>query len=261
MSAMDEDREELRGSLTKGLRILASFDERTPRLSVAEISDRTAINRASVYRLAGVLEGLGYLKKEGATYQPSSKVFELGIPAVESLELVDHIRPHLHRIKAELPDATAINYGVLDGEEIIYLIRLHMDDIIAIRLQVGSRLPAYLSSLGKAILAAMPVDEAETIIGRMRFDPRTSKSPDSAARLRRDVERARIDGIALNDEGLTMGLRSVGAAVFNGSHVVGAVNVAALAARADVDTFVDKYGAIVKAVAEEISAEISAYQA
>ena len=75
---MASEPDPLGGSLSKGLRVLASFNERDARLTVAEISERTSVNRASVYRLAGVLEKQGYLKKEGATYQPSSKVFGLG---------------------------------------------------------------------------------------------------------------------------------------------------------------------------------------
>ena len=256
---MANEPDSLGGSLSKGLRVLASFDERDARLTVAEISERTSINRASVYRLAGVLEQQGYLKKEGSTYQPSSKVFGLGVAAVESLELVDHIRPHLDRIKNELSEATAINYGVLEGDEVIYLLRLHLDNVISINLQVGSRLPVYLSSLGKAILSAMPPEEAEAVVARIEFDPRTPNTAHGPEQLRRDLQQAREDGVAVNDEELTPGLSSVAAAVFRGSDVVGAVNVATLSARTDVETLKHQYGVLLKTVADEISADISLY--
>lgn len=256
---MANEPDPLGGSLSKGLRVLASFNERDPRLTVAEISERTSVNRASVYRLAGVLEKQGYLKKEGATYQPSSKVFGLGVAAVESLELVDHIRPHLDLLKDELPDATAINYGVLDGNEVVYLLRLHLDNVISINLQVGSRLPVYLSSLGKAILSAMSPEEAETVVVGIEFDPRTPNTAHSSEQLRRDLQRAREDGVALNDEELTPGLSSVAAPVFRGSEVVGAVNVATLSARTNVEALKNQYGVLLRRTAREISADISVH--
>ena len=256
---MPSESNPLGGSLSKGLKILAAFDERDARLTVAEISERTSINRASVYRLAGVLEQRGYLKKEGASYRPSSKVFELGIAAVESLELVDTIRPHLDRRKNELSEATAINYGVLEGDEVVYLLRLHLDDVISINLQVGSRLPVYLTSLGKAILSAMPPEEAEAVVASIKFDPRTPNTAHNPEQLRRELQQAREDGVALNDEELTPGLSSVATPVFRGSDVVGAVNVATLSARTDVETLKYQYGTLLKTVAAEISADISSY--
>ncbi|MXY74545.1 MAG: IclR family transcriptional regulator [Acidimicrobiia bacterium] len=247
-----------RGSLSKGLRILAVFDEKSPALSVAEIARRTQISRASVYRLAGALEELGYISRTERLYRPSKKVLMLGVAAVESREFVEHIRPYLDEISLALPDATAVNYGVLEGAEVIYMARRHRDDIITINLQVGSRLPAHLSSLGKAILSAMPPREAEGVLRTMDFQPRTTTTVTGADDYRAQLEEARIKGIALNDQELTVGLRSVSAPVFHGAEVIGAVGVATLATRADIETLEDHYGPILKSFVERISGEISA---
>ena len=246
-----------RGSLSKGLRILSAFDEKSPALTIAEISERTAISRASVYRLAGILEELGFLQKNGRSLRPSKKVLQLGMAAVESREFVDHIRPYLDQISSVLPQATAVNYGVLEGSDVIYLARRHLDDIITINLRVGSRLPAYLSSLGKAILSAMPDADAEEVVGRMRFERRTANTVTSAESYLAAVGEARERGIALNNQELTLGLRSVAAPVFHGSEVIGAVGVATLATRADIETLECDYGPVLKSFAEKISEEIS----
>ncbi len=245
------------GSLSKGLCILASFDERSPALRIADIARRTAISRASVYRLVGVLEDLGFLRKEGRLYRPSKKVLQLGVAAVESREYVDHVRPYLDKIMSALPEATAINYGVLEGADVIYLARRHRDDIITINLAVGSRLPAHLSSLGKAILSAMPPHEAEKVVAEMTFDSRTSTTITSPGGYRAELDEARIRGIALNDQELTLGLRSVAAPVFHGSEVIGAVGVATLTTRADLPTLEYDYGPVLMSFAREISEEIS----
>ena len=247
-----------RGSLSKGLRILASFDEKSPALTIADISRRTEISRASVYRLTGVLEELGYIQRDERFFRPSNKVLKLGVAAVESREFVEHIRPYLDQISALLPQATAINYGVLEGTDIIYLARRHQDDIITINLRVGSRLPAYLSSLGKAILSAMPPADVEEVVAQMSFERRTSTTITSADRYRAEVEQARVKGIAVNDQELTMGLRSVAAPVFHGSEVIGAVGVATLVIRADLETLENDYGPVLQSFTKKISEEISA---
>ena len=226
-------------------------------LTIAEISQRTEISRASVYRLAGLLEESGFLRKDGRSLRPSKKVLRLGMAAVESRELVDHIRPYLDRISSVLPRATAINYGVLEATDVIYLARRHLDDIITINLRVGSRLPAHLSSLGKAILSAMPVQDVEEVVGRMSFERRTANTVTSVEGYLGAVAEAREKGIALNNQELTLGLRSVAAPVFHGSVVIGAVGVATLATRAGIETLERDYGPVLKAFADEISEEIS----
>ncbi|MCQ3803230.1 MAG: helix-turn-helix domain-containing protein [Acidimicrobiia bacterium] len=236
---------------------MTSFDEKSPALSIAEIARRTEISRASVYRLVGALQQLGYIRKDGRLYRPSKKVLQLGVAAVESREFLDHIRPYLDMIISALPEATAINYGVLEGTDIIYLARCHQDDIITINLRVGSRLPAHLSSLGKAILSQMAPDEAEKVVAEMTFERRTSTTISGPDQYWAELDKARVSGIALNNQELTMGLRSVAAPVFHGSEVVGAVGVATLTTRADLETLECDYGPVLVSFARQISEEIS----
>ena len=105
----------------------------------------------------------------------------------------------------------------------------------------------------------MPPEEAEAVVARIEFDPRTPSTAHNPEQLRRDLQQAREDGVAVNDEELTPGLSSVAAAVFRGSEVVGAVNVATLSARTDVETLKHQYGVPLKTIANEISADISSY--
>jgi len=201
---------------------------------------------------------MGYKRGTEGLARRSKKVLNLGVAAVESREFVEHIRPYLDEISVALPEATAVNYGVLEGAEVIYMARRHRDDIITINLQVGSRLPAHLSSLGKAILSAMPPQEAEGVLRETDFQRRTTTTVTGADDYRAQLEEARIKGIALNDQELTVGLRSVSAPVFHGAEVIGAVGVATLATRADIETLENHYGPILKSFAETITEEISA---
>jgi IclR family pca regulon transcriptional regulator len=237
--------------------ILSAFDEKSPALTIADISRRTEISRASVYRLTAVLEEMGYLQKDERLFRPAKKVLQLGVAAVESREFVDHIRPYLDQISSVLPQATAINYGVLEGADIIYLARRHLDDIITINLRVGSRLPAYLSSLGKAILSALPPRVARQVVSQMSFERRTVNTVTTVDRYLAAIDEARVKGMALNNQELTLGLRSLSAPVFHGSEVIGAVGVATLATRVDIETLEYDYGPVLKSFAEKISKEIS----
>ena len=248
------------GSLAKGLRVLASFDADHPQLTAKQVADRTGINRASVYRILRTLEELGYLEQlgpAGGGYAPTVRVLSLGQPAIESLEAVHLVRPGLERLRDEFNEATALSYGVLDDTDIVYVLRLVRREIIAINLHVGSRLPAYLSSIGKSILAALPEPEREAVLGRMRVEARTKFTAVDLPTIRQSLDKARESGRAINDQELTVGLRSIAAPIIQGSHVVGAINVALPTARATLEVLRERYGRRLLAVAQEISGQLS----
>jgi IclR family pca regulon transcriptional regulator len=247
------------GSLAKGLRVLACFDADHPQLTAKQVSDRTGINRASVYRIVRTLEELGYVEQAGSggVYAPTVRVLSLGQPAIESLEVGHVVRPGLERLRDEFTEATALSYGVLDDTDVVYVLRLVRREIIAINLHVGSRLPAYLSSIGKSILAAMPEPQREAVLGRMRIQPRTRFTAGDLGVVRQSLEKARESGIAINDQELTVGLRSVAAPIMQGSHVQGAINVALPTTRATLEVLRDHYGKRLLAVAQEISGQLS----
>jgi IclR family transcriptional regulator, pca regulon regulatory protein len=249
---------DLTGSLAKGLHVLACFDADHPQLTAREIADRTGINRASIYRIIQTLEALGYVEScGGGMYAPTVRVLGLGQSAVESREPVHLVRPHLERLRNDLTDATALSYGVLDGVDVVYVLRLVRKEIIAINLHVGSRLPCYLSSIGKSILAAMPDEEREAVLTTLQVEPRTRFTAHDVSVVRQSVKKAREIGIAINDQELTVGLRSVAAPIMQGSQVQGAINVALPTTRATLEVLRDRYGRRLLAVAQEISSQLS----
>jgi IclR family transcriptional regulator, pca regulon regulatory protein len=260
MAAQPTPEADVAGSLAKGLRLLASFDADHPQLTAKQLAERTGINRASVYRIVRTLEELGYLEQLGSAdglYAPTVRVLGLGQSAIESLEVVHVVRPGLERLREEFTDATALSYGVLDDTDVVYVLRLVRREIIAINLHVGSRLPAYLSSIGKSILAALPEGEREAVLARMRVEPRTRFTARDQAVVRQSLEKTRESGVAINDQELTVGLRSVAAPIVQGGHVQGAINVALPTTRATLEVLRDHYGKRLQAVAQEISAQLS----
>jgi IclR family pca regulon transcriptional regulator len=256
----DSDDGVLSGSLAKGLRILSAFEADHTALSAKDIADLTDINRGSVYRILRTLESLGFVARnavDASLYSPTVRVFELGFAAVQNLPIFHAILPRLEHLLAEFPDATAVSYGELDGAQIVYVIRLARKEIIAINLQVGSRLPAQLSSIGKSVLAAMEPDELDRFLETVDVDVRTRFTPATTEDLRASIVKARETGVAINDQELTVGLRSVAAPIRQGSRVLGAINIALPATRVTLEVLRERYGRRLLRVAEEISNELT----
>ena len=250
------------GSLGKGLRILSVFDADHIELSAKDIAELTEINRGSVYRILRTLESLGFVARQptdASLYSPTVRVFELGFAAVQNLPTFHAILPRLERLLAEFPDATAVSYGELDGHQIVYAMRLVRKDIIAINLQVGSRLPAQLSSIGKSMMAAMSPDELDRFLESIEVDVRTRFTPATVDELRASILRARETGIAINDQELTVGLRSVAAPIRQNQRVLGAINIALPATRATLEVLREQYGRRLSRVAEEISEDLTTH--
>jgi PcaR/PcaU/PobR family beta-ketoadipate pathway transcriptional regulator len=244
------------GSLAKGLAVLSAFGPENPTMGVAEITAHTGINRATVYRIVSMLTSLGFLEQfEGPNgrreYRPGLKVLSLGRAALESLELPDLALPYLEELQAQCGET--VNMAVLDDTSIVYIVRLKTEIIVNIRLFVGSRLPVYCTSMGKAILAFLPENELSALLDRINLEKITKFTVDSRQRLLEELAKTRERGFSINDQELALGLRSVAAPVFYGDRVVAAVNIAVPVGRATYDRMYHTFGPAVKATADRIS--------
>lgn len=213
-------------SAEKALGILELFDADRPKLSLQSIVQITGLNRATAYRFCQTLLYLGFLERSGdRDYRPGIKTLLLGHAAFATLELPEIAWPHLEALQ-EATGETA-NLAIRDRTEIVYLMRLKSSQIVNIQLYVGSRLPVYCTSMGKAILAHLPADEAEEVISECRFESRTPNTITNAKRLKEELIEVRRDGYAINDEELELGLRGVAAPVFNSvQYPIASINVA-----------------------------------
>lgn len=213
-------------SVEKALGILELFDADRPRLTLQAIVQLTGLNRATAYRFCQTLLFLGFLERSGERhYRPGIKTLLLGHAAFATLELPEIAWPHLEALQ-EATGETA-NLAVRDGSEIVYLMRLKSSQLVNIQLYVGSRLPVYCTSMGKAMLAHLPADEAKAIISECQFEAHTPKTITNAKRLKEELVQVRKGGYAINDEELELGLRGVAAPIFNcDRYPIGSINVA-----------------------------------
>jgi IclR family transcriptional regulator, pca regulon regulatory protein len=213
-------------ALVRGLEILELFTYENPSLSLTEIVSFLNSNKATVFRALSTLEMMGYLEHDEATrrYQPALKVLQLGFRAINNLEVRQVARPYLERLAREVDETVSL--AMLDGPNMVYIDRIRNQAIVGVVLDVGSRLPAHCTSLGKVLLADLPPHDLEVFMKTAEFRPYTSCTVTDPAVLLSELSKIRESGYAVCDGELAVGLRAVGAPIRNNNRkAVAAVNV------------------------------------
>ncbi len=215
-------------SLRKGLEVMEAFSSHKPRLRLQEVARLTGQPKATAYRLLRTLMSLGYVRYDQSSqeFYLGSRVMSLGFTVLSSLDLREAARPYLEELSAKTKQN--VNLGILDRCDVIYIERIKTRRILNIDLFVGSRLPAHSTSIGQAILAFLPEDELEELIGIMSKDELVaSEIGGHGEALKERLAQVRRQGYALNDQDTFVGLRAVAAPLFNKQgRPEGAVNLA-----------------------------------
>lgn len=213
-------------ALGRGLQILEAFSAGAPSLSLTEIAAEAGLGKSTAFRFVYTLERLGYLARDPETkrYRPGLRVLRLGFAALNSMGLRQIALPYLKVLSAAAGETA--NMSIREGAEVVYVARIATRQILGINLSVGSRLPAYCTSMGKAQLIDLSQDELRDLLGK---DPYSAVGPNTITSLDvlvRELDRVRRQGYAINDEELVAGLRSVAAPIRDGEgHVAAAINV------------------------------------
>ncbi len=246
-------------SLVRGLAILSSFSRARPLIGVSELARELGLTRSTAHRYVATLLRLGYLRQDAATrkYRLGPRVLDLGLAALESMELRELATPALRRLCAGTGYTT--NLAILDGVDVVHIERIrsptqrHVD----LDVRVGSRLPAYCTSLGKVLLAFLPEPERTRTLERVSYRRLGPNTLTDRAALEAELERVRRADLAVNNEELAPGLRSIAAPVRNRTgEVVAAVNLAAHHSLGSLDELVARLAPAVRQAALEISSEI-----
>ncbi|MFD5628588.1 IclR family transcriptional regulator C-terminal domain-containing protein [Streptomyces sp. NPDC127072] len=206
-------------SLARGLTVITSFGEGRAELTLTEVAQATGLARATARRALITLEHLGYVTAHDRVFRLTPRVLGLGFPPLSRTTLPDIAVPHLTELSHRLHESTSL--AVLAGDEVQYTARVATSRVMSVNVVVGTRLPAYATSLGRVLLADRPDARLPELLP---LTPRTITDP---ALLRAELDRVREAGYALADEELEEGLRAVAVPVRDrGGRVVAAVNVA-----------------------------------
>jgi IclR family pca regulon transcriptional regulator len=238
-------------SLARGLSVITAFDADRPELTLSEVATLTGLSRATARRLLFTLAELDYVRTDGKRFALTPHVLRLGTAYLSGLGLPAVAQPHLERLSAELGESTSA--AVLDGAEIVYVARVATRRIMNVGITVGTRFPAFATSMGRVLLAGLGSEALDAYFRHADLTPPTAMTRHTEAELRVVLDQVRNQGWALNDQELAPGLRSVAAPITD-QHgvVVAAVNVSTTTAgRAEEVT--DR----LVAVARDISAEVA----
>jgi IclR family pca regulon transcriptional regulator len=242
-------------SLQRGLEVIRAFDAEHRDLTLSEVARATGLTRAAARRFLLTLVDLGYVHAEGGRFSLRPRVLELGFAYLSSLTLPELAEPHMERLVATVNESSSIS--VLDDTEVVYVARVPTRRIMSITLAVGTRLPAYATSMGRVLLAALPDDALAERLARSDLRPLTPRTTTDRDALRAAIQLVRRQGYAVVDQELEQGLRSAAVPIRDASGaVVAALNVSVHASRATIAELRSRFLPPAREAAAAIEAEL-----
>jgi len=239
-------------SLARVLAVIEAFQDRPDGVTVGDVAARTGLSRASVRRLLITLELLGYAGHNGPVYRLSSRALRLGFSFLSSNSLSVLALPILEEVSSVIHESSSIS--MLEGDEIVYLARSATQRVMSAGLSVGSRLPAYCTSMGRVMLAALTREDFAAYLSRIELKKRTPKSITRKTAFAAEVERVRRQGYSLVDDELELELRSLAVPVLSRSgRVVAAINTGVQSARSTPQQMIDRFLPVLREGAERLS--------
>jgi IclR family transcriptional regulator, pca regulon regulatory protein len=217
-------------SLDRGLAVIRAFGPDRERLSLSEVARATGLTRAAARRFLLTLVKLGYVRNDGREFSLRPRVLELGYAYLSGLALPEVAAPHMEELVARLHESSSIS--VLDGLQIVYVVRVPTKRIMTVAISVGTRFPAYATSMGRVLLADLPGDALERYLAEAAFERLTAHTVTKPDTLRSIVREVAAQGYAIVDQELEEGLRAVAAPIRGAADVgTAAINVSAHASR------------------------------
>jgi IclR family pca regulon transcriptional regulator len=217
-------------SFARGLEVIRSFSAESQRQTLTEVAERTGLTRAGARRILLTLHTLGYVRHDGRLFQLSPRILDLGFAYLSSLPFWNLAEPVMEKLVADVKESCSA--AVLDGTDIVYVLRVPTQKIMSINLGVGSRLPAYCTSMGRMLLAGLPEDELRTRLIQSNPMARTPKTKVSVEDLMDCIAQIRQQGWSQVDQELEEGLISMAAPIRdrNGT-ILAALNISGQANR------------------------------
>ena len=243
-------------SLARGLEVIRGFSRERRHMSIAQLSHKTGIPRAAVRRCLYTLRQLGYVHCEnGRHYSLQPKLLGLGHAFLSSTPLVVAAQPFLDRVSEAVNESCSL--ATLDGEDILYLARSVTSRIISVNLNVGSRLPAYCTSIGHVLLAHLPPDELDQYLAQVLLKPFTDRTITSPQKLREQLNAVRQADYAIADQLMEIAVRSIAVPVRDVSgRIVAGINVIVQAGRVSLRDIRSLYLPHLQAAARDLGAQL-----
>jgi IclR family pca regulon transcriptional regulator len=198
--------------LARGVRVMECFRDDRKGLSVSDVAKRVGIPRATARRALLTLADLGYVEDQGRTYALTPKVLTLASAFLTSNAVAIVMQPIVESVAREIGEACSA--AVLDGDDIVFVARSNPQRIVSVGLEIGYRLPAFSTAVGRVLLGALSDEEIDGRLKRVKPIRYTDRTVTSLAEIRKAIRAARSDGYSAVDQEVELGFRSIAVPVF-----------------------------------------------
>ena len=227
-------------SFARGLSVIRAFNAQRPAQTLTEIAQASGLTRAGARRILLTLVGLGYVEADGRLFRLTPKILDLGFAYLTSMPFWNLAEPIMEALSQQVHESCSVS--VLDGTEIVYVLRVPARKIMTINLSIGSRLPAYCSSMGRVLLAGLSDAELDRVLRASDLRKRTQRTVTDIDELKAIIARIREQGWAQNDQELEEGLVSLSAPIRNrAGQVIAAMNISGQANRTSAEEMVRRF--------------------
>ena len=217
-------------SFARGLEVIRSFSAAAPQQTLTQVAVQTGLTRAGARRILLTLQTLGYVETDGKRFSLTPRILDLGFAYLSSMPIWNLAEPVMEALVEQVRESSSA--AVLDGNDIVYVLRVPTHKIMSISLGVGSRLPAYCTSMGRVLLAGLGDDVAQARLAASDVKPLTHHTLTDQNALLAAVRTARVQGWCLVNQELEEGLISMAAPITDrAGRTVAALNISGQANR------------------------------
>ena len=243
-------------SFARGLEVIRSFSAQSPRQTLSEVAGRTGLTRAGARRILLTLQTLGYVESDGKLFRLTARILDLGFAYLSSLPIWNLAEPLMETLAGQVKESCSA--AVLDGTDIVYVMRVSTHKIMSISLGVGSRLPAYCTSMGRMLLSALPPDQMMEVLQTSERNARTRYTVTDPDELAAKIAQVRKQGWSMVNQELEEGLVSMAAAITDrAGQTVAALNISGQANRTSAKVMQDTMLPALLETAQRISERLS----
>ena len=243
-------------SFARGLSIITCFSADNPVMTLSEIAERVNLSRAAARRFLLTLENLGYVSLDGRNFQLTAKVLDLGYGYLSSLSLPEIAQPHLEVLASKVHESASAS--VLDGTDIVYVARVPIRRIMSVKINIGTRMPAHATSMGRVLLAGLATPDLKAMISNLEILKYTHNTITSKSVLLQEINKVKAQGWSINDQELEYGLRSIAVPIFNkAEEIIASINISTTAQSNSLESMEAMFLPELKLTARKISDDLA----
>jgi IclR family transcriptional regulator, pca regulon regulatory protein len=239
-------------AFARGLSVIRSFGPNSSEQTLSQVAEATGLDRAGARRFLHTLEKLGYVRREGRSFHLTPRILDLGYSYLCTLPLRSIAEPIVEQLVQAVNESSSVS--VLDGSDIVYIVRVPVKKIMTITLSIGSRIPAYCSAMGRVLLGGLPEQEIHLVLKNSEIKRHTRHTITSRQEIAKVIAADRAKGWAMCNQELEEGICSLAVPLFDRErHVVAAMNVTANLSRTTPSEMTSKFLPLLQEAADKIN--------